>query len=82
MASGADVLLLTWKPEGGRRGWLPIPLAALRRGPQKRERQDLLRTHCLKRTPQQLEGLLAVRCCTGPAQLRERIRALLEAAAP
>ena len=77
MASGADVLLFTWKPEGGRRGWLPIPLAALK----ERKHKDFLRTRCLKRTPQQLGGHFAVRCSTGPAQLRERIRELLEAAA-
>ena len=63
--------------EGGRRGWLPIPIAALK----ERKHKDFLRTRCLKRTPQQLGGHFAVRCSTGPAQLRERIRELLEAAA-
>ena len=49
-ASSADVLLLTWKPAGGQRGWLVAPVSSIRS-----KHRTWLRVRNLRRTPQQLK---------------------------
>ena len=52
VASGADALLLTWKPGKAAREWMVIPMQAL----HTREKR-ILRTRRLSKTPEQLESI-------------------------